>query len=86
VQQGGQKILLPAGMCHSPPFFAQTTLDLDCFSSWCWTSGLLWLRFVKPPVHGDYPEIMRKSEGKNMPKFSGKQSKQLVNSFDFLGV
>ncbi|ONK62937.1 uncharacterized protein A4U43_C07F9670 [Asparagus officinalis] len=42
--------------------------------------------FMEPLVHGDYPKIMRKAAGKKMPKFSSKQSKQLMNSFDFVGV
>lgn len=37
-------------------------------------------------MRGDYPRCMRKAAGKKIPKFTWKQSKQLVNSFDFLGV
>lgn len=37
-------------------------------------------------MHGDYPRSMRRAAGKKLPTFSLKQSKQLMNSFDFLGV
>lgn len=37
-------------------------------------------------MHGDYPKSMKKAAGKKMASFTWKQSKQLMNSFDFLGV
>ncbi|CAO2180408.1 unnamed protein product [Urochloa humidicola] len=41
--------------------------------------------FLDPLYHGDYPDIM-KTAGSKLPKFSNKQSEQLINSVDFLGV
>ncbi|KAF8724101.1 hypothetical protein HU200_021114 [Digitaria exilis] len=42
--------------------------------------------FLDPLYHGEYPDIMKKIVGSKLPKFSIKQSKQLINSVDFLGV
>ncbi|CAL4977027.1 unnamed protein product [Urochloa decumbens] len=42
--------------------------------------------FLDPLYHGDYPEIMKKTAGSKLPKFSNRQSEQLINSVDFLGV
>lgn len=44
------------------------------------------VRFLDPLYHGEYPDIMKKIVGSKLPKFSIKQSKQLINSVDFLGV
>ncbi|KAK2991255.1 hypothetical protein RJ640_018012 [Escallonia rubra] len=42
--------------------------------------------FLHPITYGDYPETMRSLVGERLPKFSQKQSKLLIGSFDFLGV
>ncbi|KAF8762243.1 hypothetical protein HU200_009796 [Digitaria exilis] len=44
------------------------------------------IMFLDPLYHGEYPDIMKKIVGSKLPKFSIKQSKQLINSVDFLGV
>jgi beta-glucosidase len=46
----------------------------------------LYVRFLDPLYHGDYPDIMKKTAGSKLPKFSNSQSEQLINSVDFVGV
>ena len=46
----------------------------------------LYVRFLDPLYHGDYPDVMKKNAGSKLPKFSNNQSEQLINSIDFLGV
>lgn len=46
----------------------------------------LYVSFLDPLYHGEYPDIMKKTVGSKLPKFSKKQSEQLINSVDFLGV
>ncbi|KAL6849895.1 hypothetical protein ACP4OV_020522 [Aristida adscensionis] len=42
--------------------------------------------FLDPLYYGDYPIAMKRNVGSKLPKFSRGQSKQLMNSIDFLGV
>ncbi|KAJ1377066.1 Glycosyl hydrolases family 1, N-terminal conserved site, partial [Sesbania bispinosa] len=42
--------------------------------------------FMGPLTTGDYPQSMRSLVGRRLPKFSAKQAKQLIGSFDFLGL
>ncbi|KNA04125.1 hypothetical protein SOVF_202550, partial [Spinacia oleracea] len=39
-----------------------------------------------PLIHGDYPPLMRKYVGNDLPKFSKQEKKLLKGSVDFLGV
>uniref|UniRef100_A0A453EMN1 Uncharacterized protein n=1 Tax=Aegilops tauschii subsp. strangulata TaxID=200361 RepID=A0A453EMN1_AEGTS len=43
-------------------------------------------RFLDPLYYGDYPLVMKENTGSKLPKFSQSQSKQLINSMDFLGI
>ncbi|XP_020152452.1 cyanidin 3-O-glucoside 7-O-glucosyltransferase (acyl-glucose) isoform X4 [Aegilops tauschii subsp. strangulata] len=42
--------------------------------------------FLDPLYYGDYPLVMKENTGSKLPKFSQSQSKQLINSMDFLGI
>ena len=42
--------------------------------------------FLDPLYYGDYPLVMKENTGSKLPKFSRSQSKQLINSMDFLGI
>jgi beta-glucosidase len=46
----------------------------------------LYVRFMDPLYHGDYPIIMKKTAGCKLPKFSRAHSEQLLRSFDFIGI
>ena len=43
-------------------------------------------RFMNPLVYGDYPASMRILVRDRLPKFTPKQSKELIGSYDFLGL
>lgn len=43
-------------------------------------------RLFDPLIHGDYPPLMRKYVGNDLPKFSKQEKKLLKGSVDFLGV
>lgn len=63
-------------LTNSTEDISATKRARDFFTGW----------FVEPLVHGHYPETMRKAAGKKMPRFSSDQSKQLMDSFNFIGV
>ncbi|XLT41260.1 hypothetical protein HN873_072552 [Arachis hypogaea] len=42
--------------------------------------------FMEPLTTGDYPESMKSIVGSRLPKFSKEQSKQLIHSYDFIGL
>ncbi|MED6126118.1 Beta-glucosidase 12 [Stylosanthes scabra] len=42
--------------------------------------------FMEPITRGKYPRSMQQYVGKRLPKFTEEQSKQLIGSFDFIGV
>ncbi|CDP19882.1 unnamed protein product [Coffea canephora] len=42
--------------------------------------------FMNPLVYGDYPASMRILVRDRLPKFTPKQSKELIGSYDFLGL
>ncbi|KAL3503981.1 hypothetical protein ACH5RR_033822 [Cinchona calisaya] len=42
--------------------------------------------FMNPLVYGKYPPSMRILAGKRLPRFTSQQSKQLIGSYDFLGL
>ncbi|XLS76186.1 hypothetical protein HN51_033051 [Arachis hypogaea] len=42
--------------------------------------------FMEPLTRGDYPESMKSIVGSRLPKFSKEQSKQLIHSYDFIGL
>eukprot|EP00252_Welwitschia_mirabilis_P022287 TRINITY_DN598_c1_g1_i7.p1 TRINITY_DN598_c1_g1~~TRINITY_DN598_c1_g1_i7.p1 ORF type:complete len:388 (+),score=27.81 TRINITY_DN598_c1_g1_i7:32-1165(+) len=41
---------------------------------------------VEPLLYGHYPKVMQKIVGDRLPSFSESQKKELINSFDFLGL
>ena len=43
-------------------------------------------RFMNPLVYGDDPASMRILVRDRLPKFTQKQSKELIGSYDFLGL
>ena len=43
-------------------------------------------RFANPITFGDYPESMKATVAKRLPKFTEAQSKLLKRSFDFFSV
>ncbi|RVX20818.1 Beta-glucosidase 22 [Vitis vinifera] len=43
-------------------------------------------RFVDVLVFGDYPGIVKKRAGTRIPSFSKDESKQVKDSFDFIGI
>jgi beta-glucosidase len=42
--------------------------------------------FMDPITSGDYPKSMRSLVGSRLPKFNAKQARQLIGSFDFIGL
>lgn len=42
--------------------------------------------FLDPVITGDYPPVMRERLGDRLPRFTEKQSQQLLDSCDFLGI
>ncbi|MQM15928.1 hypothetical protein Taro_048884 [Colocasia esculenta] len=42
--------------------------------------------FVEPLVYGDYPRTMKERTGSKMPCFWDHQRKQMMDSYDFLGI
>lgn len=65
---------------------------LDYLSPWkngyllCLYYLLSYCRFVDFLVFGDYPDIMKKRAGMRVPSFTKDESKQIKNSFDFIGI
>lgn len=47
---------------------------------------LINFRILNPLVFGDYPEVMKKIVGSRLPSFTKYQSKQLKDSFDYIGL
>lgn len=47
---------------------------------------ILFFRFTRPVIYGEYPESMRSSVGARLPKFTKAESERLKKSIDFLGV
>lgn len=43
-------------------------------------------RFMDPLTSGDYPKSMRSLVGARLPKFTTKQARLLIGSFDFIGL
>jgi beta-glucosidase len=41
---------------------------------------------MDPITSGDYPKSMRSLVGSRLPKFNAKQARQLIGSFDFIGL
>jgi beta-glucosidase len=41
---------------------------------------------MDPITSGDYPKSMRSLVGSRLPKFNAKQVRQLIGSFDFIGL
>lgn len=41
---------------------------------------------LNPLVYGDYPSLMRKYLGKDLPKFTEDEVKLVKGSFDFIGL
>ena len=46
---------------------------------------LSYCRFVDVLVFGDYPDVMKRA-GMRVPSFTEDESKQVKNSFDFIGI
>lgn len=46
----------------------------------------MYIRYLDPVIHGDYPEKMKKQAGNKLPSFTTEQSKMLRNSSDFIGI
>ncbi|XLR04991.1 hypothetical protein S83_071189, partial [Arachis hypogaea] len=42
--------------------------------------------FMEPLTTGDYPKSMKSIVGSRLPKFAKEQSKQLIHSYDFIGL
>lgn len=47
---------------------------------------LIDFRFMDPLTSGDYPKSMRSLVGARLPKFTTKQARLLIGSFDFIGL
>lgn len=61
-------------------------IENDCFIIVVPLSFDFWYRYLHPIYYGDYPEIMRKSLGDRLPKFT-KEEKELVrSSLNFVGL
>jgi len=43
-------------------------------------------RFMDPLTSGDYPKSMRSLVRTRLPKFTADQARQLIGSFDFIGL
>ncbi|KAF5180258.1 Beta-glucosidase [Thalictrum thalictroides] len=61
---------------NSPQDIAASKRMLDFHLGW----------FLGPLVYGRYPAIMRKIVGSRLPKFTENESKQLMGSYDFIGL
>ncbi|PIA46226.1 hypothetical protein AQUCO_01500029v1 [Aquilegia coerulea] len=61
---------------NSPENIAASKRTLDFHLGW----------FLGPLVYGRYPAIMRKIVGSRLPKFTENESKQLIGSYDFIGI
>ncbi|CAL9178493.1 beta-glucosidase 22-like [Musa acuminata AAA Group] len=75
-------------------------IGLNLYAYWCypWTDSAAdieatqrtldfnvgWI--LNPLVFGDYPEVMKKIVGSRLPSFTKYESKQLKDSFDYIGL
>jgi len=50
------------------------------------TRMLYYYRVMEPLVYGDYPISMKTNAGVRIPAFTPRESEQLKDSFDFIGV